>query len=497
MYANVYTQFQEMASARKATVHCGHKVAPWKNLVHAISVQNPSDEDLQPLEQSVAETISQNFKSFNLKRVNVLMSTVTNMFQKSVDGSVLEPTYDLETLVSRLRFFESSDPRDTIFALINMSKESSMLEAGEEHEIEPPKVDYGKSLLEVYTDFLEWVVYSSNSLDVLCRQWAIPQKPLKGGGASQTPLAVLPSWIQCVPGSPWSLEKKDPSIRITGDSIVGPAGKRVFDAAYGQKPDVRFGRKRSQKLEAQQLARTSAAPTSIELRPEVAMDTPTSADPRSPEYLGRSPAHQLYAKGIDIGGVMWTSERVSNGVITQDCLEKGGLVRTSDELSTLPEKLLCTLVAYPTVKDESLPPSFLDAAQSCMKFADKAKGLGIHELLKDGTFPKGKRGSRAVNYLKRVEVVTRNRKFFEAMPKGFNSEDLYGLSPPDTQPRDRICILFGCSVPCVLRPHRSNDKTEHWEFVGEAYIHGKMHGEAITALSEDELRARTTEFLVI
>lgn len=42
---------------------------------------------------------------------------------------------------------------------------------------------------------------------------------------------------------------------------------------------------------------------------------------------------------------------------------------------------------------------------------------------------------------------------------------------------DRICILAGGAVPFILRPRSTG---EHHEFIGDAYVHGVMDGEALT-----------------
>lgn len=41
-----------------------------------------------------------------------------------------------------------------------------------------------------------------------------------------------------------------------------------------------------------------------------------------------------------------------------------------------------------------------------------------------------------------------------------------------------ICILFGASVPAVLR--RSTDNEDAFQLVGECYVHGIMDGEALS-----------------
>lgn len=65
---------------------------------------------------------------------------------------------------------------------------------------------------------------------------------------------------------------------------------------------------------------------------------------------------------------------------------------------------------------------------------------------------------------------------------------------PRAEPGDVVCLLIGCDVPVVLRPRpgpRSRldikgARTTHgvFEFVGEAYVQGFMHGEAVKRAEE-------------
>jgi hypothetical protein len=58
-----------------------------------------------------------------------------------------------------------------------------------------------------------------------------------------------------------------------------------------------------------------------------------------------------------------------------------------------------------------------------------------------------------------------------------------GLAPITAQKGDIIAILFGCSMPVILR--RYGDKG--YKLVGEAYVHGIMEGEALGWLGEDQI----------
>lgn len=55
-----------------------------------------------------------------------------------------------------------------------------------------------------------------------------------------------------------------------------------------------------------------------------------------------------------------------------------------------------------------------------------------------------------------------------------------GLGPIPTQKGDMICVLFGCSVPVLIRKVEN-----HHIFVGDCYVHGLMFGEAIDMLREE------------
>jgi Heterokaryon incompatibility protein (HET) len=58
-----------------------------------------------------------------------------------------------------------------------------------------------------------------------------------------------------------------------------------------------------------------------------------------------------------------------------------------------------------------------------------------------------------------------------------------GLAPVFSSRGDKVCVLFGCSTPVILRPLPDG----YYQFVGECYVHGLMHGEAIAMLNKKSL----------
>ncbi|KAH8783138.1 heterokaryon incompatibility protein-domain-containing protein [Diaporthe sp. PMI_573] len=59
-------------------------------------------------------------------------------------------------------------------------------------------------------------------------------------------------------------------------------------------------------------------------------------------------------------------------------------------------------------------------------------------------------------------------------------EGFLGVAPRRAQKEDIVCVLYGCSVPVVLRKCDTSDESANLcEFVGECYMDGMMDGEAL------------------
>lgn len=85
------------------------------------------------------------------------------------------------------------------------------------------------------------------------------------------------------------------------------------------------------------------------------------------------------------------------------------------------------------------------------------------------------------------ESVKRARKFHDGASSAclnrvvFSTNNHIGLGPKLTELDDIAVILFGCRWPVILRP-----VGEQYTFVGLAYIHGVMDGEAVQGDTLDE-----------
>jgi hypothetical protein len=58
-----------------------------------------------------------------------------------------------------------------------------------------------------------------------------------------------------------------------------------------------------------------------------------------------------------------------------------------------------------------------------------------------------------------------------------------GLGPIVARKSDMICILYGCSVPVIIRK-----VGDHYLFIGECYVQGLMDGQALELLKQGKAR---------
>lgn len=460
---------QELALAKEATVRCGREEVHWDDFRDAIGIFHRYFDILKP-KMKTPEQIRKPIGELEPLGAKLLVDLSANLFRRKPNGD-LESTMDLETLVSSLAGFDTSDPRDTIHALRNIAYKRSLSKAALQTPgiEEAPEPDYSKDLFEVYRDFVQWVVKVSRSLDIVCRHWALPERAEKG---LTTPrLVKLPSWIQMVDESSFGRGEEVFKGRKAGDSFVGLPGKNCYNASAGKEPEVQFG---------QDDTRTGL------LNGQIRQDALAENGRQTVEEIGHDMT--LSAKGLFIGVVNWSSDPIPDGVIPQRCLEKIGWGRRdSAEIYKAPDQLWRTLVADRGPNGSEVPTWYHRACLYCLLNRTPNGHINTKDVLEQNDF--GDQRSTVQDYLERVRVVTWNRAFLEASPPkdGTTVPDrsvhpLVGLGPPKTEQGDVIAILYGCSVPVVLRPSQVLEEASEprlYEFIGEAYIYGKMNGEAV------------------
>ncbi|KAF2030897.1 HET-domain-containing protein [Setomelanomma holmii] len=318
----------------------------------------------------------------------------------------------------------------------------------------------------IYRDFMKWVVYTSNSLDIICRHWALPERQTK---TPTTPrLVELPSYIQLVDNSAFGRGAEVFDGRNAGDSFVGRPGDNIYHAS---------GSGREQKFPQVKFPNISKK-----------IDAATQDENETAAPVGGPPVNHdmsLVVTGVCMGKVSFRNQPFADGVIPKECLEKLGWSFDwhATSVESVPEQLWQTLVAEKGPNGTAMPHFYRRACQHCLVNLTRNGHINIESLLQES-----ENGSYVMDYLERVKAVTWDRSFIEACPlktiypksSDGSRDKLVGLGPPKTRRGDLIVVIYGCSVPVILRPmQRDANDIQGYEFIGEAYIYGKMDGEAI------------------
>lgn len=495
---------QEQGVARKSALYCGDAKVDWNDFADAVSIFRTKQDsvfkvlDEPPLAHSAIMEVFDGLGATTMVRQN------TYVLRKDLGGKMLEKTKTLEELVSEFTPFAATDPRDTIYAVMSIARPQG---AGFS-SIQP---DYKKSLLEVYVDFVRFCIDSSRSLDILCRHWAPVETTLRAlapevhakGTQVKNYVEVettLPSWIKQLDGSKYGTPENILRGRKHGD--VFATLKPLYNASRGaQGSDIKyeFGTK---------------GDLNVDFENGLEID------------LKETWNGKLTVRGIILGKVRHISHRISEGAIPREVFEMGGWKhsRRPDDhtVHEMPDQLWRTLVANQGFDGQ--PPSYF--RRSCLYALQRESASGdvnIKALMDHDKTPEVVCG-----YLKKVQDVIRNRKAF----LGGQKRELFGFGSERIKAggRDYICIIYGCSVPVILRrvkgappkigqrravpsttqttrsaaqaiPYSflsdSSDSSsnthyrsrspqaagaelgEHWRLIGECYIDGRMDGEAL------------------
>lgn len=141
---------QEIAFSRNACVRWGDDELDWSSFADAIALFMANYDNLErtSLEPNGYDT------SLDVRALgaNTIINISTHLFRRSADGRIKQRLLPLEVLVtSSLLALEASDPRDTIFAVRALAKDSRLIEtetSAEGRGQEDPRIspNYEKSL---------------------------------------------------------------------------------------------------------------------------------------------------------------------------------------------------------------------------------------------------------------------------------------------------------------------------------------------------------------
>jgi Heterokaryon incompatibility protein (HET) len=509
---------QELTLAKSAIVRWGKERLPWPHFADAIALFMTKHDEIREI---LKETkYAHAFGDPHALGTNTLVNASNNLFRKSEDGKIQQRLITLEMLVScHFLAFEATNPRDTIFAVLSIAKDTSyamndlkartswelkslkkppnglyssfkdalfrwlfpepmspVVEAADDPRITP---DYDKCLVDVCADFMDYCIEKSQSLDIICRHWApLPQEQTEREklrpSAIPEEVEILPTWIPSIRGHAFGTPEDALQGRSNGDSFVGTMerpNQQHYNSSAKLPAWVEFGKyDHTEKI---------TVPDEGEVPTGAMIEPLKGGTPKAIETSSRRPKKfdgTMRIKGFRLGRIENLTGRISQGMIQHEAFQMCGLELDSrsqmNPVKKVPDQLWRTLVADRGPNGINAPSWYHRACLESLKEVDSNGDLNTRALKEDkGT------ASTIVSFLERVQRVVWNRKFFQSEAKG-DGKPLFGIAPHNAKFKDIICIIFGCSVPVLLRECITPDET-YFELVGECYVYGYMDGEAI------------------
>ena len=446
---------QEAASSMNSTLLCGDQQV---HMDYFITATRTIRDRLSSIPLPLNSPLAQFHDSAAIRLIDI----ITGVFKK-MSGGQHRRIMLLEDLVHRTTYSEVTDQRDAIYVLLNLADDGTSYGGT---GIVP---DYTKPVLDVMVDFILHCCETTGQLDIICRPWAPCYSPSRHGliapNITARSLHHYPSWLAAKDRLPFGDPARKHHRRIHGDPLSRRGDLRCYYAHYGSRPIISFGR------------------------------NPTGQCDGS-----------LQARGIIVGKICEKSARMADSIISKhslDILRKGSYNQHFDT-GQIPDAIWRTLCADRDEKGERASQFYhaaiglllqFNATESSSSTFDPLDGFtsADPEEIFEYNFPEF-----VEQYVRVVRDVVWNRRTFHVVHES-NKIDLVGLGPQNTRVGDQVCILYGCSVPVVLRKETGLEMAgkDTWRLVGEAYVHGIMDGETISRLSAAELRSAEQDFVII
>jgi hypothetical protein len=513
---------QEVAVSGQATIHYGRHVLNWSDFADVVTMFEHAENQNSAISNLFKKAPDFNHHQDLIGDVQALgasrfINLTSNIFKRSKvesnTGDVTESLLSLEELVYQLASFKGWDPHDVIYACVSLSQEfhgigfavsdppryvrsaankflglihrkvqcketplalkprglrsvlqvatyiyqSESSDIDSRREIEsfvsqvqrdriPYNVNYDLPVLSTYKEFITHVLKESRSLGILCRPWAPSKQVLVDYLDGR-----VPSWIATLDRAAFGKSPTSASyVRINANPLIGPPGKEPYKASLGLPaswsfPNVLSGQNRL--LFVQGFVLTTISET------------------RTEALGGNIPLKWLQFGGWerrDKKPDMKTAADTLGGGIPQQTTEEKTLTKDDGE-ELPPESFWRTLVADRGPNGSYPPVFYRRACQYAFKQSGVASAINTEQLLDSISL------SMVREFLQRVQEVVWNRQLIKTK-RGY-----LGLAPEAAEKGDLVCILYGCSVPVVIREIEGGTH----ELVGECYVHGMMDGAAL------------------
>jgi hypothetical protein len=449
---------QEIVLARSAELHCGKNRIDWMSFSQAVSLFELLEKRVKKkFHDELPDHPPDMFGEVRELSANRLVQVTNDIVDRHDDGRVAKKTESLETLISSLTTFETGDPRDLVYAVLSLAKEMKPVandstrpqrnrqplrnsenriirqfvdRVNDKRKREYFPVEYSKSFDQIIEDLYNFTTKQSGSLDLICRPWC----PL-----IEDP--ELPSWVRRLDESPFRLDSKTGRVeRANADPLVGLPGKSPYLA--------------TQNLDAFEWKFTrDGGPKGLQILEAKGFQLDVITSMEQPALAGTVPQAWLdYKSRVQISGPKNKPARQS-----------------TDDVS--PQFWKTMMAGKGPDGKTPKTPYYLQ----CQKLFGTQGDINLHMKAIQTTNELEK------EFINRILAVVWNRRLTKT-----SKHKCLAIIPKLTEIGDVICIIYGCSVPVVLRKteHKTSDDQDLWILIGECYMYGMMFGDALIERQE-------------
>lgn len=301
-------------------------------------------------------------------------------------------------------------------------------------------VDYDKGFDAVCDDLYTFTTLQSMSLDLIFRPWCpeAPKKRLMPDGTEKW----LPTWVRPLSDRAFKPDSENHMQRSNGDILVGEPGTSPYQASGKFRTGWIFKRDGETQI-------LSARGFQLDVIKSIADVAEAGIVPK--KWL------KEYRKSL----------RNEDEKIVEHIPPRSGNDKTSREIVST--EFWRTMIAGKGPNGQNPPLSYSLVCQELFNSEDAINLISKRD-----------RSTNTVlkEFIDRVLAVIWGRKLARTKKLG-----RLALLPYETEieKHDVICILYGCSVPVVLRKieEKTSDGEDMWELIGECYVYEMMAGEAL------------------
>ncbi|KAI1123638.1 HET-domain-containing protein [Nemania abortiva] len=447
---------QESFFSAATTVFCGKREIKWALIQESSRVVSQTGMDTL-LKAYVGYT-----KEFS-PDVGTVKLPDNRLSNQLIFGSLQKATGEalsLGRLLYYTRFFEASDPRDKVFAILGLWKSKRGDRAGK-IDIRP---DYNKDLLEVYIEATTAAIQESGNLDILSlvegpRREATSRLPSWVPDYSQG--AQLYPIVQPSAPSPYQLRlhanfkaPEDPKMRLL---VVDGFEIDVVEEVGPTYSDIMNG--------------------DSELRSLLNM---LLTYPQTHYPTGESPCDAFWRtliKDTFRGSRAGVEARLAFPAFIMQRLRETrdqiGILEDFDERNLAEE--LSDILRETGTTVERLSSRY--GEEKAIPTLDEIKEMVRIEKEEDSPEEQQLESDRK-DIEESFRIAYFGRRLFRT------AQGYFGIASQSIVPGDRAWLLAGARVPFVLKT--ADEDGERWQLVSEAYVHGVMRGES----SADERSVR-------